>query len=114
MQSEPGAQNPARGGDGPGAPNGPNGPLCGRRRRAKRGASCARQCNKGVSDFRRFGAAEKAVWPHGARWDRRPLGLAGPELTLTGRYSDWLGVPTYEPRGNMKYSNIEQLPARLS
>eukprot|EP00969_Alexandrium_andersonii_P141643 6263858-Alexandrium_andersonii.AAC.1 len=28
-QSEPGAQNPARGGRGPSTPNGPNGPLRG-------------------------------------------------------------------------------------
>eukprot|EP00969_Alexandrium_andersonii_P307186 13579173-Alexandrium_andersonii.AAC.1 len=29
----------------------------------------------GVSDVRRFGAVERAVWPIWARWGRRPLEL---------------------------------------
>eukprot|EP00969_Alexandrium_andersonii_P039150 1716103-Alexandrium_andersonii.AAC.1 len=30
---------------------------------AHSGASCAWTCGRGVSDFRRFGATERAVWP---------------------------------------------------
>eukprot|EP00969_Alexandrium_andersonii_P214721 9483210-Alexandrium_andersonii.AAC.1 len=53
-------------------PNGPNGPLRGSesakigdprsagRRCASRGSSCAWQCSRGMSDFRRVGAAERA------------------------------------------------------
>eukprot|EP00969_Alexandrium_andersonii_P035833 1570090-Alexandrium_andersonii.AAC.1 len=56
-----------------------------RRRRASRGASCAWQCSKGeVSDVRRFGAAERAVWHIEHAGTAAPSGLIlGPELTLT-------------------------------
>eukprot|EP00969_Alexandrium_andersonii_P319929 14134680-Alexandrium_andersonii.AAC.1 len=53
----------------------------------------------GVSDFRRFGAARRAVWPVGRAGTARPLGLDwGPELTLTGGRSSRLVVPTYDVR----------------
>eukprot|EP00969_Alexandrium_andersonii_P337285 14907128-Alexandrium_andersonii.AAC.1 len=55
-----------------------------RRRRAKRGASCVWMCGMGASDFRRFGAAETAVWPVGRAGTAAPSGpILGPELTLT-------------------------------
>eukprot|EP00969_Alexandrium_andersonii_P338798 14973916-Alexandrium_andersonii.AAC.1 len=53
-------------------------PCCtarGRRRRAKCGACCAWTCGMGVSDARRFGAAERAVWPVGRAGTAGPLGL---------------------------------------
>eukprot|EP00969_Alexandrium_andersonii_P151782 6711501-Alexandrium_andersonii.AAC.1 len=54
------------------------------RLRASRGASCAWQCNKGVSEFRRFGATERAVWSIGRAGIAAPSGwLLGPELTST-------------------------------
>ena len=38
----------------------------------------------GVSDLRRFGAAERAVWPVGRAGTAAPSGwILGPELTLT-------------------------------
>eukprot|EP00969_Alexandrium_andersonii_P003218 138255-Alexandrium_andersonii.AAC.1 len=49
-----------------------------RRRRASRGASCAScawQCSRGVSDVRRFGDAERAIWPVGRVGTAGPLGL---------------------------------------
>eukprot|EP00969_Alexandrium_andersonii_P350720 15433807-Alexandrium_andersonii.AAC.1 len=55
-----------------------------RRRRAPRGASFAWQCSSGVSDFRQFGAADRAVWPVGRAGTAGPSGwMLGPELTLT-------------------------------
>eukprot|EP00969_Alexandrium_andersonii_P009598 419390-Alexandrium_andersonii.AAC.1 len=53
----------------------------------------------GVFDFRRFGAAERAVWPVGHAGTAAPSGwILGPELALTSRYGDRLRVPTYEGR----------------
>eukprot|EP00969_Alexandrium_andersonii_P359534 15453438-Alexandrium_andersonii.AAC.1 len=56
-----------------------------RRRRAKRGASCAWQRGRGGSPtFRRFGAAERVVWPVGRAGTVAPSGwILGSELTLT-------------------------------
>eukprot|EP00969_Alexandrium_andersonii_P308267 13626167-Alexandrium_andersonii.AAC.1 len=57
-----------------------------RRRRASRDASCAWQCSAagGVSDFRRFGAAERAVGPVGRAGTAAPSGwISGVALTLT-------------------------------
>eukprot|EP00969_Alexandrium_andersonii_P092530 4085060-Alexandrium_andersonii.AAC.1 len=52
---------------------------------------------RGISDFRRFGAAERTVWPVRRAGTAAPSGwILGPELTLTRRLSDRLGVPTYE------------------
>eukprot|EP00969_Alexandrium_andersonii_P282776 12501011-Alexandrium_andersonii.AAC.1 len=51
----------------------------------------------GVTDFRRFGAAERAVWAVGRAGAVAPSGwILGPELTLTSHQNDRLGVPTYE------------------
>eukprot|EP00969_Alexandrium_andersonii_P085172 3755966-Alexandrium_andersonii.AAC.1 len=51
----------------------------------------------GVSDFRRFGAAERVVWPIGRAGTATPSGwILGPELTLTSHEGDRLGFPTYE------------------
>eukprot|EP00969_Alexandrium_andersonii_P359085 15452408-Alexandrium_andersonii.AAC.1 len=53
----------------------------------------------GVSDFRRFGAAERAVWPVGRFGTAAPSGwIGGPELTLTSLSSGRLRGPTYEYR----------------
>eukprot|EP00969_Alexandrium_andersonii_P176687 7812376-Alexandrium_andersonii.AAC.1 len=53
----------------------------------------------GVSDFRRFGAAGRAVWPVGHAGTVAPSGWTlGPELTLTKGRSDRLGVPTCDKR----------------
>eukprot|EP00969_Alexandrium_andersonii_P249179 11012882-Alexandrium_andersonii.AAC.1 len=51
-----------------------------------------------VSDFRRFGAAERAVWPVGcAGTAAAPSGwILAPELTLTRHQSDQPSDPTYE------------------
>ena len=55
-----------------------------KRRRASRGASCAWTCGMGVSDFRRLGAAERAVWPVLCTGSAAPWGwILGPELNLT-------------------------------
>eukprot|EP00969_Alexandrium_andersonii_P172097 7607526-Alexandrium_andersonii.AAC.1 len=63
-----------------------------RRRRTSRGASRAWQCGRGVSDFRRFGAAEKAIWPFGHVGTAVRQGwISGPELTLTKWHSERLG-----------------------
>eukprot|EP00969_Alexandrium_andersonii_P020286 886119-Alexandrium_andersonii.AAC.1 len=51
----------------------------------------------GVSDFRRLGAAERAVWPVGRAGTNATLGwILGPELFLTSYSSDRLPVPTCE------------------
>eukprot|EP00969_Alexandrium_andersonii_P139100 6151600-Alexandrium_andersonii.AAC.1 len=51
----------------------------------------------GVSDVRRFRAAERAVWPIGRAGTVAPSGwILGPEPTLTSHQSDRLRVPTYE------------------
>eukprot|EP00969_Alexandrium_andersonii_P234389 10348973-Alexandrium_andersonii.AAC.1 len=51
----------------------------------------------GVSDFRRFGAMERAVWPLGRAGTAAPSGcMSGPEITLASHLSDCPGVPTYE------------------
>eukprot|EP00969_Alexandrium_andersonii_P036413 1595886-Alexandrium_andersonii.AAC.1 len=62
------------------APNGRNSetPLASlpsARRRAKRGASCVWTCGMGVSDFRRFGAVERSVWPVWRAGTVAPLGV---------------------------------------
>eukprot|EP00969_Alexandrium_andersonii_P116845 5166598-Alexandrium_andersonii.AAC.1 len=50
-----------------------------------------------ISDFRRFGAAEMAVWPIGRAGSAAIQGWSmGHELTLTRRLSDRPGAPTYE------------------
>eukprot|EP00969_Alexandrium_andersonii_P366283 15468149-Alexandrium_andersonii.AAC.1 len=74
-QRELGAHNPARGGGGPSATNGPSGPLCDsdsamvggslatlQAQEAPRFARCPLrvECSRGIPDFRRFGAAERA------------------------------------------------------
>eukprot|EP00969_Alexandrium_andersonii_P117542 5199952-Alexandrium_andersonii.AAC.1 len=52
----------------------------------------------GVSDFRRFGAAERAVWPIGCAGTAASSGwMLGPELILPRGQRDRPGVPTYEP-----------------
>eukprot|EP00969_Alexandrium_andersonii_P188978 8350261-Alexandrium_andersonii.AAC.1 len=67
------------------------------RRRASRGASCAWTCGMGVSDFGRFAAAERAVWPIGRAGTPAPSGwILGLELNLTRHQSDWLGAPTHD------------------
>eukprot|EP00969_Alexandrium_andersonii_P281988 12465974-Alexandrium_andersonii.AAC.1 len=49
----------------------------------------------GVSGFRRFGAAERVVWPVGRAGIAAASGwMLGPELTLTGHLRDLSGVPT--------------------
>eukprot|EP00969_Alexandrium_andersonii_P258602 11433654-Alexandrium_andersonii.AAC.1 len=51
----------------------------------------------GISDFRRLGAAERAVWRVGRAGTTPPSGwISGPELILTRGQSDRLGVPTCE------------------
>eukprot|EP00969_Alexandrium_andersonii_P025087 1096328-Alexandrium_andersonii.AAC.1 len=53
----------------------------------------------GVSDFRRFGAAERAGWPAGHAETAAPSGWTlCPELALTSHQSDRLGVPTDDIR----------------
>eukprot|EP00969_Alexandrium_andersonii_P371878 15480476-Alexandrium_andersonii.AAC.1 len=62
----------------------------------------------GVSDFRRFEAAERALRPVRRAGTAAPSGwIMGPELTLTRRLSDRLGVPTYEKQSGGPVSNID-------
>eukprot|EP00969_Alexandrium_andersonii_P288647 12759809-Alexandrium_andersonii.AAC.1 len=51
----------------------------------------------GISDFRQFGATERAVWPLGRAGTTTPSGwTSGPELSLTRGQSGRQGAPTYE------------------
>eukprot|EP00969_Alexandrium_andersonii_P277523 12266683-Alexandrium_andersonii.AAC.1 len=51
----------------------------------------------GVSVFRRFGAAERAVWPAERAGAAAPSGwISLPKPTLTSHKSDRLRVATYE------------------
>eukprot|EP00969_Alexandrium_andersonii_P349159 15430450-Alexandrium_andersonii.AAC.1 len=65
----------------------------------------------GVSDFRRFRAAERAVWLVGRAGTAAPSGwMSGPELALTSQQSGRLGVPTSEFRNmqnGFRRSNLE-------
>eukprot|EP00969_Alexandrium_andersonii_P361710 15458147-Alexandrium_andersonii.AAC.1 len=53
----------------------------------------------GASDFRRRGAAKRAIRPVGRAWTAAPSGwILGPGPTLNSHQSDRLGVPTGEHR----------------
>eukprot|EP00969_Alexandrium_andersonii_P353837 15440805-Alexandrium_andersonii.AAC.1 len=61
----------------------------------------------GVSDFRRFGAAETGVWPVGRAGTAAPSGwILGSELTLTSHYNDRLSVPTYETTREQAWQSV--------
>eukprot|EP00969_Alexandrium_andersonii_P069127 3049880-Alexandrium_andersonii.AAC.1 len=63
-----------------------------------------------LSEFRRFGAAERAVWPVGRAGTAAPSGWTlGPELALTRGQSDCLGAPTYEYRKCKITSGVRNL-----
>eukprot|EP00969_Alexandrium_andersonii_P048867 2143377-Alexandrium_andersonii.AAC.1 len=63
----------------------------------------------GVSDFRRFGAAERAVWPVARAGTAASSGWSlGPELTLTshtGAARNWLRVRSREQKRELAGSN---------
>eukprot|EP00969_Alexandrium_andersonii_P046144 2024341-Alexandrium_andersonii.AAC.1 len=65
-------------------------PHCQAQRRcAKRGASCVWTCRMGVSDFRRFRAADRAVWPVGGAGTAAPSGwILDPRPPLIRHHND--------------------------
>eukprot|EP00969_Alexandrium_andersonii_P321855 14220972-Alexandrium_andersonii.AAC.1 len=60
----------------------------------------------GVSDFRRrFGAAQRAIWPVRRAGTAATWGwIFGAELSLTSHSSEWRGVLTYDGCRSWRHS----------